>query len=117
MPSLAKCAGVYLGYRTAFALQQGRSITDVEHLLSWRCLRQGHGVTAHVLVIIVCAVLKISMPDFIARQAKLNSLKLAVVPLLFHGLSPPRILAHTPWSANMRPVLRAVCVHSSLSPP
>lgn len=84
----APCAGVYLGYRAAFAMQLGYSLADVEHLLTWRCVRQRHGVTAHIVVIIVGAVLKAAMPDFMMRQAKLISLKLAVVPLLFHG--PPK---------------------------
>lgn len=61
---------------------------DVEQLLTWRCVRQRHGVTAHVVVIIVGSVLKAALPDFMMRQAKLISLKLAIVPLLFHGAPP-----------------------------
>lgn len=66
---------------------------DVEQLLTWRCVRQRHGVTAHVVVIIVGSVLKAALPDFMMRQAKLISLKLAIVPLLFHGAPPLPSLA------------------------
>lgn len=62
---------------------------DVEQLLTWRCVRQRHGVTAHVAVIIGGSALKAALPDFMMRQAKLIPLKLAIVPMLFHGAPFP----------------------------
>lgn len=100
-------AGVYLGYRAAFALQQGITFVDVEHLLAWRCVRLRHGIMTHVVVIVVGSVLKAAMPDFMMRQVKLIALKLAVVPLLFHG-SPPLPSS----AASTLPCMHALLQHS-----